>query len=168
MQFLTPAALAAAGAPELDVLLLRRGAVIATAGEGELRGHGAALALFGDFLLVHPGTVLVLDTPAAWAGALWRAGRRALRLYVTGERFAAREAIGAGLADAIGDDPERWLAGRSPLALDSAAELLRHRGGDALERTEFARLFALGEPQLGLEAFLARRPPRFGDYESRR
>jgi enoyl-CoA hydratase/carnithine racemase len=112
--------------------------------------------------------VLVVDTPAAWAGALWRVGGKALRLYLLRERFPASEAIEAGLADAIGDDAAAWLAGRSTLALDSAAELLRRRGGETLERAEFARLFAIGEPQRGLEAFLAKRHPRFGDYDSRR
>jgi hypothetical protein len=168
MRLLTPAELAAAGAADVDALLARRGATIAMAGEGELRGHGAALALFSDFLLVHVDAVLVLDTPAAWAGALWRVGGKALRLHLLHERFPAREAIDAGLADAIGDDAEAWLGGRSTLALDSAAELLRHRGGDALERAEFARLFAIGEPQRGLEAFLAKRRPRFEDYAPRR
>ena len=168
MRFLTPAELAAAGASDLDALLVRRGATVAMAGEGELRGPGAALALFSDVLLIHSDAVLVLDTPAAWAGALWRVGGKALRLHLLRDRFSARDAIDEGLADAIGDDAEAWLAGRSTLALDSAAELLRHRGGDAVERAEFARLFAIGEPQRGLEAFLAKRRPRFGDYEPRR
>ncbi|HWS72067.1 MAG TPA: hypothetical protein VN605_08130 [Thermoanaerobaculia bacterium] len=165
MRFLTPAELAAAGASDLDALLARRGATVAMAGEGELHDHGTALALFSDFLLVHPAAVLVVDTPVAWAGALWRVGGKALRLHLLRDRFSASEAIDEGLADAIGEDAEGWLAGRSTLALDSAAELLRHRGGDALERAEFARLFAIGEPQRGLEAFLAKRRPRFGDYE---
>jgi hypothetical protein len=39
--------------------------------------------------------------------------------------------------------------------------LIRSRGGDRLERAEFARLFALGEPQKGLGAFLAKKPASF-------
>jgi hypothetical protein len=54
-----------------------------------------------------------------------------------------------------------WLKGRSVLALDSAATLIRSRGGDRLERAEFARLFATGEPQTGLGAFLAKKSPRY-------
>lgn len=35
------------------------------------------------------------------------------------------------------------------------------RGGDRLERAEFARLFAEGEPQKGLAASLAKAKPPF-------
>ncbi|MBV9492715.1 MAG: hypothetical protein JOZ54_00595 [Acidobacteria bacterium] len=45
--------------------------------------------------------------------------------------------------------------------MDSAATLIGARGGDALERAEFARLFATGEPQKGLQAFLEKRKPRW-------
>jgi enoyl-CoA hydratase/carnithine racemase len=68
------------------------------------------------------------------------------------------------LADEIidGDDWfERWMSHRSAAALDAAAMLIRSRGGDALERAEFARLFATGEPAEGLAAFLAKRRPSF-------
>jgi hypothetical protein len=57
--------------------------------------------------------------------------------------------------------PEIDPAGRSALALDSARMLLENRGRDALERAEFARLFAIGEPQEGLRAFLEKRRPSF-------
>jgi hypothetical protein len=50
---------------------------------------------------------------------------------------------------------------KSTIALDSAAMLIDRRGGDALERAEFARLFATGTPQEGLTAFLEKRQPRF-------
>ncbi|MGZ7042115.1 MAG: hypothetical protein ACXVH7_10030, partial [Thermoanaerobaculia bacterium] len=56
---------------------------------------------------------------------------------------------------------EEWMRGRSGLAIDSAAALIRRRGGDPLERAEFARMFAIGEPQVGLSAFLAKRKPEF-------
>ena len=49
----------------------------------------------------------------------------------------------------------------SALARQSAKLLIENRGGDALERAEFARLFAIGEPQEGLRAFLEKRNPRF-------
>jgi hypothetical protein len=52
-------------------------------------------------------------------------------------------------------------AGRSTLAMESARMLLEHRGGDSMERAEFARLFAIGEPQEGLRAFLEKRKARF-------
>jgi enoyl-CoA hydratase/carnithine racemase len=73
-----------------------------------------------------------------------------------------------GLADAlvpIGADPVEWFAawigGRSTLALDAAAALIRGRGGDVTERFEFARLFATGEPQEGVGAFLEKRRPKW-------
>ena len=61
----------------------------------------------------------------------------------------------------VPDEAEIDLGGRSALALESARMLLEHHGGDALERAEFARLFAIGEPQEGLRAFLEKRKPSF-------
>jgi hypothetical protein len=61
----------------------------------------------------------------------------------------------------VTDDPDAWLGGRSALALDTAASLVALRGGDTLERAAFAWLFAAGEPQEGLRAFLDKRRPRF-------
>ena len=86
-------------------------------------------------------------TPEAWAEAVWQLGRGALLLHIEGKTPPAADPIPAG--------------GRSALALESAAMLVRHRGGDALERAEFARLFAIGEPQEGLRAFLEKRRPLF-------
>ena len=114
-------------------------------GEGELRGDELADALYADYFVMKPGATLVVDTPRAWAAVVWRIGRRALLL-----RGEERHA----LCDAV--DVE-WIDSRSALALDSASELIRRRGGDALERAEFARLFATGEPQRGLTAFLEKR-----------
>ena len=153
MHFLTPAALHAVDAEALDALLERRELVVAY-GEGEMRGLAAAAFLFADYAVLRRGATLVADASETWAAAVWRAGRRALL-----ERPEE-------LADEITDlDPERWrerwLRGRSVPALDTAAVLIRSRGGDALERAEFARLFSLGEPQRGLRAFLEKRPPDF-------
>lgn len=137
--------------------------MIAFAPAGELRGDAAAELLFAPAAVAHPEAVLILDTPRAWAGALFRLGRSALALYLTRERFDAEAALAVGLIDGVAIGVEEWLGGRSALAAESAATLLCARGGDALERAEFARLFAVGEPQRGLEAFLAKRRPRFGD-----
>jgi len=149
---------------ELDELLARRDLVI-TVGEGELRGSAAAAALFAGWSVLYDGATIVLDTPAAWAGATWRIGDRAYTLWLAGAtEFDAKSAFREGLCDAvvpIGYDPVEWIGTRSGLALDSAATLLQQRGGDALERAEFARLFAAGEPQEGLRAFLDKRAPRF-------
>lgn len=153
MHFLTGAELGAVDARGLDALLERRELVVAFAG-GELRGLAAAALLFADYAVVRRGAQIVLDAPEGWAGAVWRVGRRAV-LAKTEE-----------LVDEVTDDDAEswranWLRGRSVLALDTAAVLIRSRGGDALERAEFARLFALGEPQTGLGAFLAKKSPRY-------
>ena len=70
----------------------------------------------------------------------------------------------AAIADLLvpaGRDPLQWTAEwvgtRSAIALDAAANLIRRNGGDILERAEFARLFAAGEPQKGLAAWLESR-----------
>jgi len=149
---------------ELDELVASRELVIAV-GEGELRGPAAAAALFAGWSVLNDGATLVLDTPAAWAGAAWRIGDRAYKLWLSGRTtFDASTALQEGLCDAVvpaGYDPMQWIGTRSELALDSAAALITRRGGDALERAEFARLFAVGEPQEGLRAFLGKRAPLY-------
>ena len=84
-------------------------------------------------------------TPRDWAGVVWLIGSRALRLHVSGDREVPPVA------------PHATSPAQSSLAAESAAMLVDARGGDALERAEFARLFAIGEPQKGLRAFLDRR-----------
>jgi enoyl-CoA hydratase/carnithine racemase len=126
-------------------------------GRGEIRGDDAVAWLSADYAVIAPDAVLCLDSAAAWGAAVWRIGSGAWRLHLVGtERLTAAEALAAGLADAVGDSVE-WGRGRSAMALHSAAQLIGHRGGDALERAEFARLFAAGEPQIGLAAFLNKR-----------
>lgn len=138
---------------ELDELLAARELVVAF-GEGDVRGLAAAALLFADYAVLRRGAAVTLDAPEGWAGAVWRAGRRAL--------LDRPEELVDEITD---EDPEtwraNWLRGRSVLALDSAAVLIRSRGGDVLERAEFARLFAAGEPQKGLGAFLAKKSPRY-------
>lgn len=153
MHFLTAAELRGVGARGLDELLERREAVVAF-GEGELRGLPAAALLFADYAVLRRGATVILDTPEGWAGAVWRVGRRAL--------LVKAEEMVDEITDSDGDAwLANWLRGRSVLALDTAAVLIRSRGGDTLERAEFARLFALGEPQAGLGAFLAKKSPRY-------
>ena len=116
------------------------------------RGEGSRTAddLLADWLVVGDSATLTID--ATLAGALvWRLGASAYRRYLLGELDA----------HAVDDGPFD-LGARSKLALDIAAELLPRRGGDALERAAFALLFAAGEPQEGLAAFLEKRKARFG------
>jgi enoyl-CoA hydratase/carnithine racemase len=165
MLFLSGEELHAVDDRSLDELLARTEMMVA-AGAAEIRGLAAATLLFADYAVLDTGAVLYLDDAEAWAAAAWRLGHGAMRLHLEGRTsFSAAEAKSTGLCDEIieGDARkwlQRWMEGRSAVALDSAAMLIRARGGDALERAEFARLFAIGEPQRGLNAFLRRRSPK--------
>lgn len=128
-------------------------------GKGILEGDDVAALLFSDVAIVEENTTLKLSNAAAWAGAVWRIGAGALHLLAT-PAVSGREAVRLGLCDEVGNG-EAWLGVRSIEALDAAAMLIASRGGDVLERAEFARLFATGRPQEGLAAFLEKRRPRF-------
>ena len=84
------------------------------------------------------------------ADFIWRNGADSFRMYLL------------GIEEEVVNAPQR----RSEIAAASAAMLIEHRGGDALERAEFARLFATGEPAEGLRAFLEKRLPRFRHLSS--
>jgi enoyl-CoA hydratase/carnithine racemase len=155
----------------LDRVIDRSGCAIAF-GSGVVAGRRAATLLHSDWAVLDESATTVLDTAEAWSGALWRIGRRAVGLLVTASPIGAADALAIGLADAIvtsGTNPLEWLRGwmrgRSEIALDSAASLIRRRGGDRLERAEFARMFAVGEPQAGLAAFLAKKQPQWRSDE---
>lgn len=104
--------------------------------------------LLADWLVVTEDATLTVDRSTIGA-LVWRLGSAAYRRYLLGELDA--RAVADGVVP----------RGGSALARDLAASLIRARGGDALERAAFAWLFATGEPQEGLAAFLAKRPPRF-------
>jgi hypothetical protein len=129
-------------AEELSVgeVVARKEMVVAVA-DGEIN----AAALLADWLVAGPDATLDWSLPQTLGALVWRIGAGALRLYVLGGT--------GGVADM---DSVEWTS-RSELALDAAAALIRRRGGDALERAEFARLFATGEPQKGLAAWLESR-----------
>ena len=142
-------------ASELDLRrVLGRDEAIIAVGEGELRGDALACALHSDFLVLASDTRILVDTPRAWSGVVWRMGRTALL-------FSRAPAMIADLLVPAGRDPLQWtiewVGARSAIALDAAAHLIRRRGGDVLERAEFARLFAAGETQKGLAAWLESR-----------
>jgi hypothetical protein len=145
---------------DVDALIARRDFVLAI-GDGELSGVTAAAFLSADFAIIAENATLQIDTAEVWGAVASRIGRRAFALHLNGAiQLNATAAFDAGLCDAIGDGSD-WLRGRSEVALDVAASLIRSRGGDALERAEFARLFSAGIPQEGLRAFLEKRRPRF-------
>jgi hypothetical protein len=148
-----------ARASELDLRrVLSRDEAIIAVGDGDLRGDPLACALHSDYLVLAADTLITLDTARAWSGAVWRMGRVALALCLAP---AIRPAMIADALVPAGRDPLQWTAEwvgtRSAIALDAAANLIRLRGGDALERAEFARLFAAGVPQKGLAAWLESR-----------
>lgn len=157
MRFLYPEELRElADARDLGEIRESRELVVAF-GAGEVRGLAAAALLFSDYAVLHASATLVVDTPESWAGAAWRLGRATLRWALDGAR---PEQIVDEVTEAEpGSWREEWMRHRSVMALDSAAMLIRSRGGDHLERAEFARLFAAGEPQKGLGAFLAKMRP---------
>ncbi|HEY8712139.1 MAG TPA: hypothetical protein VIM68_04660, partial [Thermoanaerobaculia bacterium] len=151
----------AAGAIDPQKLVEWRECTVVFA-SGDTRGNAAAALLLSDYAVMAPSSMLDIGSTAAWAGVIWRIGREAVRIHSAGKTsFTADEASDARLIDEIADDPARCFESRSAVALDAAAMLIGRRGGDALERAEFARLFAIGEPQRGLAAFLGKRRPRF-------
>ena len=129
-------------AEELSVegVLSRREMVVAIA-DGEI----TPAALLADWLVAGAEAMLDWSSPQTLGALVWRIGARALRLYALGSTH--------GVADM---DFVEW-EGRSAPALDAAARLIRSRGGETLERAEFARLFATGQPQEGLAAWLESR-----------
>jgi hypothetical protein len=158
MLFLAPAELRSLDARGLEELLAHTGLTVAFAG-GQVSGVASAALLFADYAVIAPGTGLTIDTPEGWAAVVWRLGRTALRWQLDGGRPE-------DVVDEVTDrEPERWfeewMSHRSVMALDAAAALIRSRGGDRLERAEFARMFAAGEPQKGLGAFLAKVRPSY-------
>lgn len=163
MLFLSPADLRALDAGPLEKILARTDCVVVF-GTGEVRGLAVAALLFADYAVLDADATLTVDTAEGWAAVVWRLGRRTLGWVARGER-----------ADEVVDevttrDPqtwrEEWMRHRSVMALDSAAALIRSRGGDRLERAEFARLFAIGEPQKGLRAFLGKTRPTYSGEPS--
>jgi len=158
MLFLTPADLRGLDAPALEELL-GRGDLIVAYGAGEVRGLAAAALLFADYAVLHEEATLTVDVAEAWAAVAWRLGRRAVAWAAMGEK---REEVVDEITSKEPDQwREEWMRHRSVIALDAAAMLIRSRGGDSLERAEFARLFAIGEPQKGLGAFLAKVRPSY-------
>jgi enoyl-CoA hydratase/carnithine racemase len=130
-----------------------------------LAGDALGEALFADWFALADDATLVIDSPHAWAGVVWRIGARAHKLHLLrGTSLSAADAFRERLCDevvAAGSNPLQFGEGKSALAMESAAALIALRGGDILERSEFARLFAIGEPQRGLRAFLEKRRPEW-------
>lgn len=172
------------GLHALILRLLDAPAPVLVAARGQCLGGGLELALAGTLLFVAPDAKLgqpeiklgVL-APAASCLLPERIGRaRADDLLLSGRTVDADEAQRLGIAAAIAADPESaalaWfkehLAGKSAAALRHA---LRAARADFVERmrVKLARVEALYLEELmatrdaveGLEAFMAKRPPRW-------
>jgi cyclohexa-1,5-dienecarbonyl-CoA hydratase len=151
---------------------------------GQCLGGGLELALAGTLLFVagdaklgQPEIKLGVMAPAASCLLPERIGRaQAEELLLSGRSLDAAEALNIGLVTAVSEDPEgaalAWfrqhLLGKSAAALRCAMRAARL---DFVERVraKLARLEALYLDELmatrdaveGLEAFLAKRPPRW-------
>ena len=172
---LADAALASLDARACERLLGRRCMLLALV-RGELGGPGLAAALDADWLAAREGSVLGIASPAidpVVASTLARrvGNARARRLLLIGERsLPAEAALELGVADSLVAAEvdslkwlHGWLAARSARAMLSGSGLVRRRGGDALERAEFARLFSEGVPRRGLRMFLDKKSLDFSD-----
>lgn len=137
----------------IDEVASRREMIVAVATK-----EITAAALYCDWLFATQDARLAVDASTI-GGIVWRLGARAWKLYLTPNGITAAD-VADDLIDSV-DEAHRWTEGRSGDALDVAAALIRRRGGDVLERAEFARLFAAGVPQVGLDAFLKKRRPEW-------
>jgi len=101
---------------------------------------------------------------------------QAMRLILTGEIIDAEEAARIGLVDEVCDDGELddrvteiagSMAEKSPVALEYAKQAIRASArmglddGIEYEAELFAGLFATGNPQEGIDAFLEDRDPEW-------
>jgi cyclohexa-1,5-dienecarbonyl-CoA hydratase len=157
---------------------------VLVAARGQCLGGGLELALAGTLLFVGPDAKLGqpeirlgVMAPAGSCLLPERIGRaRADDLLLSGRSVGAEEAVAMGLATAIAADPEAaalaWyrehLAGKSAAALAHAMRAARldfvERVRAKLARVEMLyleELMATRDAVEGLEAFLAKRPPRW-------
>ncbi|MGA7613732.1 MAG: hypothetical protein WBX15_01000 [Thermoanaerobaculia bacterium] len=157
--------------PALFEPVLDRRSLLVVGLDRTSRSFPFALGMVADVFAVHVESSVTLNprNPEILTGIGSRIGREAIRLLFDGPvSIDGRGLCDAGLCDALVEKSEdsvkwidSWLGKRSVLALAAAGRLIRSRGGDVLERFEFGRLFAAGEPQRGLEKFLKKLPLDF-------
>jgi enoyl-CoA hydratase/carnithine racemase len=153
--------------------------------DGDAVGWGFGLALACDIRIASPRAVLVAPELATGrmpgGGITQRLPRvvgsgRAMALLLLGERLRARVALDWGLVTdvvasarlaRVAAERARALARRGPLALRFAKEAVRRAldlplaDGVRLEHDLYVLLQTTADRREGVEAFLARRPPRF-------
>lgn len=158
--------------------------VLAAVG-GVAAGAGASLAFLADrrivarsagFNLAFAGIALSCDTGASWTLQRLVGYAKALELFQEGRTIGADEALELGLANAVVADDEldatvAELAGRlaqgPTLAYGAIRRSVAYAAGHGLDDSlEFeaqmmARTGASADHRAAVEAFLAKRPPRY-------
>lgn len=168
----------------LLVDMLEWPAPILVAVQGRCLGGGLELAMAGSLIfaasdtsLGQPEISLGVFAPAASCLLASRIGQAAAEdLLFSGRSVEAAEAKALGLVHAVDADPERaaieyfdrHLAGKSAAALGCAVAAARggyleglRRGLREAEHLYLHRLMSTRDANEGLQAFLARRPPRW-------
>ena len=88
---------------------------------------------------------------------------RAKELIFTGDQIDAQEAYRLGLANHVVPRDELMETCRAKTAINSSQEIDLKNGAER-EKDLLGLAFATRDKQEGMEAFLARRPPRFQDF----
>lgn len=176
----------ASAAHEAILTLAELPCPVVTAVQGAVAGGGLGFALVGDIVVAARSTRFrVAYTALGFSpdcGVSWFLPRaidnaRAMDLALTNRSMTAEEAEHAGLTSRVVEDAElaasagqiaRSLADGPVDGLAQTKRLLRSSGGDTLrehlsnEADSIARLAATPDGREGLQAFLQRRAPRFG------
>ena len=171
---------------EAIVLLAEMRAPVIASLQGAVAGAGLSLALACDFAIAAEGTRFTLayvnigascDLSGSWSLPRLVGLRKALEIALLGERFDAAEALRLGLVNRVVPEAEldaqvlalaQRLASGPAQSIAQMKRLMRisfeHdlRGQLDAERAAFLRCAATPDFAEGLDAFLARRAPKFG------
>ena len=171
---------------EAVVLLAEMRAPVIASLHGAVAGAGLSLALACDFAIAAEGTHFTLayvnigascDLAGSWSLPRLVGLRKALEIALLGQPLDAAEALRLGLVNRVVPQAEldaqtlalaQRLASGPAQSIAQMKRLMRisfeHdlRGQLDAERAAFLRCAATHDFAEGLDAFLARRPPRFG------